>query len=273
MADDTDLTDTGTVTIEVEPVNDAPSFTPGTGQTVTQDATGPQIIAGWASEISAGPGEASQQLTFELSVLSDPAGVLASVALDPEGTLRFTPAGPTGAAIVQAVLRDDGGAAFDGVDTSVAASFSITVEEVQMTRVDLVVAISDGRVTVNLGERLDYVILVANAGPDDAVGARIVNRLPASLEDASWTCIPGPEAACPAAGTGGIDVLVDIPAGSDIQLNLSARAIGMQGDRIENTATAEVPSGAEDETPSDNTDTDTTIFGETILSDGFEGDG
>src|SRR5439155_232861 len=56
-----------TFKITVNPVNDAPSFTKGLDETVSQLA-GPQTVANWATAISAGPAnEASQVLTFQVS--------------------------------------------------------------------------------------------------------------------------------------------------------------------------------------------------------------
>ena len=50
-----------TFTIEVTPVNDAPSFTEGSDQSVLEDS-GPQTVDGWASTITAGPDEADQSV-------------------------------------------------------------------------------------------------------------------------------------------------------------------------------------------------------------------
>ncbi len=47
---------TATVSITVNPVNDAPSFTKGPNQTITA-GTGPHTINAWATNISAGPSE------------------------------------------------------------------------------------------------------------------------------------------------------------------------------------------------------------------------
>src|SRR5207245_1453870 len=56
-----------TFTITVTAVNDAPSFTKGADQTVLEDA-GLQTVAGWATNLSAGPpNEAGQALNFIVS--------------------------------------------------------------------------------------------------------------------------------------------------------------------------------------------------------------
>ncbi len=59
-------TDTATASFAVVAVNDPPSFTGGANQTGNEDA-GAQTVVGWATNISAGPGE-SQTLTFNVSV-------------------------------------------------------------------------------------------------------------------------------------------------------------------------------------------------------------
>ena len=58
---------TATVTVTVTAVNDAPSFTKGANQTVLEDA-GPQSVANWATNLSAGPAnESGQALSFIVS--------------------------------------------------------------------------------------------------------------------------------------------------------------------------------------------------------------
>ena len=121
-------TDTATVSVTVTPVNDAPSFTAGPDQTVQEDA-GPQSVPGWATAISAGPAnESGQALTFLVGTDND--ALFATLpAIDPvTGALTFTAApDATGAATVTVRLRDDGGTADGGTDTSPPQQFTVTV--------------------------------------------------------------------------------------------------------------------------------------------------
>jgi len=119
-----------TFQVTVTPVNDAPSFTAGSNQTVAEDA-GAQTVNGWATSISPGPNEVGQSLLF--SVVSDN-NALFSVpptvnALN--GNLTYTP-GPNlnGTAHVTVTLQDNGGTANGGVDTSAPQSFTITITPV-----------------------------------------------------------------------------------------------------------------------------------------------
>ena len=130
--DSTEESNTASVSILVDPVNDAPSFTKGADQTVKEDA-GPQGVSDWATEISAGPSdEASQQLSFV--VTNDNNSLFTSIgqpAISSDGTLTYTPApDASGSAIVTVVLRDDGGPSNGGVDNSAAQTFQITVTPV-----------------------------------------------------------------------------------------------------------------------------------------------
>lgn len=117
-------------TINVTAVNDAPSFTQGANQTVNEDA-GAQTVAGWASAIRAGPAnESAQALTFQ--VTNDSAALFSvPPAIAANGTLTYTPAADAyGTATVTVALKDDGGVANGGVDTSATQNFTITVNAV-----------------------------------------------------------------------------------------------------------------------------------------------
>src|SRR5262249_49435750 len=98
-----------TVTITVNPVNDAPSFSVGPNQRV-QAGAGPQTVSGWATGISPGPpDEAGQAVNFVVTTTS-PNLFAVQPAIDPSGTLTYTPAANAfGTAIVVVTLHDNGG--------------------------------------------------------------------------------------------------------------------------------------------------------------------
>ena len=125
-----DPSNVATVTITVDPVNDAPSFAKGADQPVLEDA-GPQSAAGWATAISAGPpDESGQVVAFEISSNTNPGLFSAGPAVAPNGTLTFTPAlDANGVATVGVEATDDGGTD-GGADTSAEQTFTITVSAV-----------------------------------------------------------------------------------------------------------------------------------------------
>jgi len=118
-------------TITVAPVNEAPSFTAGPNQTVNEDA-GPQTVANWATNLSTGPGalDVGQTLDFQVSH-DNPSLFSTPPAVSPSGVLTYEPApDANGAATVTVTLRDNGGTAGGGLDSSAAQIFTITVNRV-----------------------------------------------------------------------------------------------------------------------------------------------
>jgi hypothetical protein len=119
-----------TVSITVNPVNDAPSFTKGGNLTVSAVA-GLQTVVNWATNRSAGPSDESGQ-TLNFIVSNNNNGLFTGQpVISPAGTLTYTPAaGANGVATVTVQLHDNGLTANSGVDTSAPQTFTITVNGV-----------------------------------------------------------------------------------------------------------------------------------------------
>lgn len=129
------LTATDSFVVTVNPVNDAPGFAKGANQTVAEDA-GAQSVAAWATAISAGPVDESAQ-AVEFIVTNDNELLFsAQPAVSAAGALTYTSApNANGSAQVSVRIRDDGGIANGGVDTSAIQTFTITVTDVNDTPV------------------------------------------------------------------------------------------------------------------------------------------
>src|SRR6185369_17094861 len=121
---------TDTFVLTVNGVNDVPSFSKGANQTVNEDA-GAQNVAGWATAISPGPSNESGQ-TVSFTVTNDNNALFSTQpAVSSTGTLTYTPAAnANGSATVSAVIKDNGGTANGGIDTSAAQTFTISVNSV-----------------------------------------------------------------------------------------------------------------------------------------------
>ena len=124
--DGTVVSNIGTVTITVNAVNDAPSFTKGADRTGSLSGVA-QTASHWASGISAGPAdEAGQLVNFLVNTNND---ALFSVlpAISADGTLTYTLVNNTaGSATVSVRLHDNGGIADGGVATSDPQTFVIS---------------------------------------------------------------------------------------------------------------------------------------------------
>ena len=116
------------VTLTVAGVNDAPSFSIG-GPRSASSTDGPQAVPGWISAVSAGPGEESQAVAFEVSTDND-AAFASLPAVAPDGSLTFEAAvvaAPTDVSVT-VVARDDGGTANGGVDASAPQVATFTIQ-------------------------------------------------------------------------------------------------------------------------------------------------
>ncbi len=117
-------------TITVTSVNDAPTFTKGPDVFVDEN-TPLQTISHWATNISPGPAnESGQTANFKVTDFTNPSLFSIGPLIDPSGNLTITPApNASGTSTVKVVLRDNGGTANGGVDTSVEETFTITIRE------------------------------------------------------------------------------------------------------------------------------------------------
>ena len=119
-----------TFTVNVTAVNDAPSFTKGADQTVSEDAVA-QIVNPWATAISAGPGEGGQTVAFEITNNTNAGLFSAGPAVSTAGVLTYTPAAnQNGTATITLRITDNGGTANGGINASATQTFVITVNAV-----------------------------------------------------------------------------------------------------------------------------------------------
>jgi hypothetical protein len=121
------------VSVTVTARNDAPSFTSGGNVNVAEDSGA--YSATWATGINAGPAdEAGQTVTFEVTANSRPGLFSVAPAIAPDGALSFTPAAnANGSADITVVLKDNGGTAGGGQNSSAPVTFTITVTPVPDT--------------------------------------------------------------------------------------------------------------------------------------------
>jgi CSLREA domain-containing protein len=128
-----DSNQVGNVSITINSVNDAPSFTsPGNPSAVNEDVAG-QTVASFVTGISKGPAnESGQTVDFIIDTNSHPALFAVAPAISAAGTLTYTPAAnANGVANITFHIHDDGGTANGGVNASSPPQpFTITVNAV-----------------------------------------------------------------------------------------------------------------------------------------------
>ncbi len=184
--------DTITVNVTIEPVNDAPSFTKGPDQSVAVNS-GQKVVSSWATAISPGPSnESNQNVSFVVSN-NNSSLFSAQPAVSSVGQLTFTPAsGQSGSATVTVYIRDDGGTANGGTNRSGNQTFAIYVSsaDLSLTKIADVNSASPGDVIV-------YTLTAKNIGNKNATGVSIREVVPVGStfesagSDAGWSCSTG----------------------------------------------------------------------------------
>ena len=120
-----------TVSITVRPVNDSPRFSLRKDHNLkVSQGAGPQREENFVRDIILGPSngnENNQQGTFIVTTDNDTLFSAGPSISYPDGTLTYTPSGVTGKAKVTVSLKDNGGTANGGADTSRSESFTITI--------------------------------------------------------------------------------------------------------------------------------------------------
>ena len=120
---------TGTVSLAISAVNDAPTLVLATNHVVVPEDSGTVAITNFAL-MTAGPANEAGQSITNVAVLNVSNVALFAVApvISPGGTLTFTPAANgNGVASVTVQARDNGGTANGGTNGSGAQTFTITV--------------------------------------------------------------------------------------------------------------------------------------------------
>lgn len=139
-SDDPDLPTFRVVLTGVLRPNLAPSFQlpPGAPYVLEAPIASPTVLAGFATQISAGAGESTQTVGFVVTA-DRPALFAEPPSIGSDGTLRFTPvASASGSTLVTVTARDDGGTDAGGIDTSPSQGFVIRFSQVGITGMVLV---------------------------------------------------------------------------------------------------------------------------------------
>jgi N-acetylneuraminic acid mutarotase len=122
---------TQTFTISVVPVNDPPTVVRAPDPVVSANAMR-RTLPNWASGITPGPlNEAGQTVQFLVSN-DQPQLFIDQPSIDATGTLTFTPKS-VGEALLTFRVKDDGGTADGGADTTASLPFKITINQPSIT--------------------------------------------------------------------------------------------------------------------------------------------
>ncbi|MHB8883363.1 MAG: IPTL-CTERM sorting domain-containing protein [Thermodesulfovibrionales bacterium] len=168
------------------------------------------------------------------------------------------PAGTTGALVNTATVAEPAGTT-DPVPGNNSSSDTNPTGPIA----DLSITKTSGPDPYVPGAAFTYTIVVDNAGPDGAVGARVQDALPGALGSFTWNCVAsGAGASCgTGSGSGDIDALVTLPVGTSATFTVSGTVPAGTTGVLVNTATVAAPAGTTDQVPGNNSSSDTNPTG------------
>jgi uncharacterized repeat protein (TIGR01451 family) len=143
-----------------------------------------------------------------------------------------------------------------GVTDTNPANNSATDTNTLTPQSDLSITKTDGVTSVVPGTSTTYAIVVTNAGPSTAVDQAVTDNFPAAITSVQWTAVASTGSSVAASsGTGNIDTTVTLLPGGTVTFTAVTQISESATGTLSNTATVAVPPG--DNTPDDNTATDT----------------
>ncbi|RYF47221.1 MAG: DUF11 domain-containing protein, partial [Cytophagaceae bacterium] len=125
------------------------------------------------------------------------------------------------------------------------------------TSTDLAITKTNGTTSVSAGSETTYTITVKNNGSTTVSSLRVVDNLPLTLLNPTWTASTGTYNASNGDWTG-----LSLASGASVTLTLKARVSPLAVGTVVNTATVAPPAGVTDSNSANNsaTDTDTVSF-------------
>ena len=139
--------------------------------------------------------------------------------------------------------------------------------------VSLSVTKSDGRATLLPTDNTVYAIDTRNTGPSDASSAQIIDLPGPAFSNISWMCVPAQStASCPIpdTGTGGMNLFVDLAAGTMLHFELMADTSAAVDDIVSNTVSIVSINETENDTNDNTASDDNLVISLEIFADGFE---
>ncbi len=147
-----------------------------------------------------------------------------------------------------------------GEDVTIAGAGSATSADLALTKT--------GPATADVGDAVQYILTVTNAGPANLTGSvTITDNVPSSIGTVTWACtVVAGTADCDttSGGTGAVGsgnvALTNVLMSSGGQLQVTINGTAGTAGSIVNTATTGVPAGYTDPTPGNNTGTASTVI-------------
>jgi uncharacterized repeat protein (TIGR01451 family) len=143
-------------------------------------------------------------------------------------------------------------------DQSISNTNSPSATLVLLGNADVAVTKTDGVTSVLAGGVTTYTIIVTNNGPDSVAGVSVVDAAPANVAFTSWSCAASSGSSCASiGGIGDIATTVSLLNGGVATFTVNASVSLAASGTLVNTVTVTTPASVVDNTPSNDSATDT----------------
>ncbi len=263
---DNSATDVDAVTPQVDltitKTDGVATYVPGqtTQYTIVVSNSGPSMLTGGTliDVLPAGVAGATWTASYtgagSSGATSGTGNLYTAVNLGVGGTATFVVSAPVSAATTGDLVNTATIAVPAGTTNLNPVTFA-TDTDTQNPIADVRIFKTDGRGQYQPGSTATYTITVANFGPSDVTGARVVDTLPVLLGGATWTASFS-NGSGTASGTGNIDQPINLAAGGSATYTVVAPILSSASGDLVNTATVALPAGVTDPDPANNTSTD-----------------
>ncbi|MCL2873131.1 MAG: putative Ig domain-containing protein, partial [Betaproteobacteria bacterium] len=178
-----------------------------------------------------------------------PEGAANSLTITVTGT-----ANATGTVTNTATIAPQG-STVDPDTSNNTSSVNVAINAPAAPQADLQITLATSTPLVNIGDDVNYQIVVTNKGTSDVTGAQITDAIPAAIDSIFWSCTGSKNAACgtPIGGGNSINLTAQIPVNGIITIDVTGKASAIGP--ITNTATVAPPAGVTDPDMSNNSST------------------
>ncbi len=219
-------------------------------------AIGATVVDNLPAEITGATWTCAGAAAGDCVVSSGSGNINRIVNLPAGGSVTYTLTGTISAAATGSLSNTATVTAPGGVTDPTPGNNSATDTDTLTPPADLGITKTDGQTTAVPGTPVTYTIVVSNAGPSAAIGATVVDAVPAEITGATWICVSAGGATCTASGSGSINQTVNLPVGGTVTYTLTGTISATAKESLANTATVGVPSGMSDPNPANNSATD-----------------
>ncbi|HBL28122.1 MAG TPA: hypothetical protein DD490_14915, partial [Acidobacteria bacterium] len=164
----------------------------------------------------------------------------------PGGTVTFQAVATLSPAATGSLVNTATVAPAAGITDPAAGNNSEGDTDTLVPRADLAITKTTALTIATPGEPVTYTLTVTNLGPSNATGLTVLDTVPTTLQNPSWTCVASTGSSCAAGGSGNLNTTANLAAGGTLTYTLTATLAKTATGTLTNTASVTAPAGTTD---------------------------